>query len=66
MAGSSARLLFGDTTPHDLHDAAVARAVSDVIQIGGAVLAVFVVRRLTAGQESARVGQAVRATSRTV
>jgi hypothetical protein len=55
VAGSSARLLFGDSTPQDLHDAAVARAVSDVIQIGGAVLAVLVVRRLTAGQESARV-----------
>jgi hypothetical protein len=57
VAGSSARLLFGDSTPQDLHDAAVARAVSDVIQIGGAVLAIFVVRRLTAGQESARIAR---------
>jgi hypothetical protein len=28
-----------------------------VIQIGGAVLAIFVVRRLTAGQESARIAR---------
>ena len=63
VAGSSARLLFGDSTPQDLHDAAVARAVSDAIQIGGAVLAVLVVRRLTAGQESARVTRPASATT---
>ena len=39
VAGASARLLFSDNTPQQLHDAAVARAVSDVFQICGAVLA---------------------------
>jgi hypothetical protein len=63
VAGTSARLLFSDNTPQHLHDAAVARAVSDVFQVGGAVLAALVVRRLTAGQESARVTRPVSATT---
>jgi hypothetical protein len=63
VAGSSARLLFGDSSTQELRDAAVARAVSDVIQIGGAVLAVLVVQRLTAAQESARLARPASATT---
>ena len=63
VAASSTRLLFGDSSPQDLHDAAVARTVSDAIQVGGALLAAAVVRRLTDGQEAARVTRPASATT---
>jgi hypothetical protein len=61
VAGSGARLLFEGTDPQQLHDAAIARVVANLIEVPAAILAVLVVRRLTAAQETARVAATVSA-----
>ncbi|MDX6547759.1 MAG: hypothetical protein QOG33_1309 [Gaiellales bacterium] len=55
VAGSGARLLFHGSDPQQLHDAAIARVVANLIELPAAILAVLVVRRLTAAQETARL-----------
>jgi predicted nucleic acid-binding Zn ribbon protein len=61
VAGSGARLLFEGSDPQQLHNAAIARVVANVIEVPAAILAVLVVRRLTTAQETARVAATITA-----
>ena len=53
----SSRMLLSGDTAKQLHDAALAGVVADVLDVGAAVLAVLMVRRLTADQESGQVAR---------